>query len=163
VRKLTLVLAIAVLALVAVPVSGAVSTGGLSLQTTGMGSGGGPTDANGNGILDAGDYFDLNETLIVTGSSLASTPVGTFATLSGRVSLRTSQTAIAEVVFSLPAGTFVVSGGFSTSVFQGATTILNLHANGARGVFSRAFGPVRVFTGNTTTYSVFFNSYGVLH
>jgi hypothetical protein len=115
-----------------------------------------PTDANGNGILDAGDYLTIEDTLQVTGSSVALVPVGTIASLDGILTIEDASVVRASLLLSLPVGSLRVFGSFSTAVFEGSGEAFDLAASGQSGIFSDARGQIEVSPGQTTTFSLTF-------
>jgi hypothetical protein len=156
VRKLTLVLALSLLALSVAPLAGAARTATLQLQVIDDRSGDGPTDVNGNGILDRGDFFKFDQTVVVTGSSapLASVPVGTVGLVTGTLLFKSPKGVFAQAFFSFPNGSFYGYGYFSPMIFETEGAVIALHEQGLSGVFSPSAGSIRVFTGEPTTYSL---------
>lgn len=110
------------------------------------------TDANGNGIFDAGDYLVVEDTLQVTGSSLALVSIGAIATLEGMLTLESSGAVRAALRLSLPNGSLRVAGSFSASVFEGSGETFDLTAAGQTGIFSGSMGQIQVSPGETTTF-----------
>lgn len=153
-RLMISLLAVLVLGAVAPLSAGAAISGGTIEFVSIGGSGSPPTDVNGNGILDAGDYLVVADKLEVTGSSVDPVPVGTIATLTGMLRVRSSSVVRANVELSLPDGSLQVFGWFSTSILAGSGGTINLLAQGYTGMFSRAQGRLRVAPGQTTTYSL---------
>jgi hypothetical protein len=148
-----LLTAMAVVTAVPVSASGAIAGGTAQLVPIG-GSDTPPIDANGNGILDAGDYLVVDDILQVDASSLAPAPVGTTATLEGILTLQSASLVRANLRLSLPGGSLRVTGWFSAAVFEGSSTTFTLMTVGQTGIFSGAKGQLRVSTGPTTTFSL---------
>jgi hypothetical protein len=147
------IVALALGAVAPLSAGASISAGTIQFVATG-GSGAPPTDVNGNGILDAGDFLFVEDDLLVTGSSVARVPVGTTGTLSGLLMIQSSNIVRATVRLSLPSGSFHVVGWFSASVFAGSGERIELMAQGRTGIFSRAQGRLSVAPGETTTYSL---------
>jgi hypothetical protein len=155
VRKLVIMLLIAVAVVTVVPASASAAIAGGTAQFVPIGgSDAPPTDANGNGILDAGDYLVVDDILQVDASSLAPVPVGTIATLEGILTIQSSGLVRANLRLSLPGGSLRVTGWFSAAVFEGSSTTFALMTAGRAGIFSRANGQLHVSTGPTTTFSL---------
>lgn len=131
--------------------AGAPGVGTIEFVTIG-GTDSPPTDVNGNGILDAGDYLIVDDTLQVTGSSVVLVPVGTIATLEGELTLESFSVVRATLRLSLPNGSLRVFGSFSASVFEGSGEVFDLSAVGETGIFSGTSGQIRVSPGETTTF-----------
>lgn len=113
-----------------------------------------PTDANGNGAFDAGDYFTVANTLEVTATSVALTPVGTIGSLDGVLTIVSPSEVRASVRLSVPNGTLRVFGSFSLSVLEGSGGPFDLTALGQSGIFAGGIGGLRVAPGETTTFSL---------
>lgn len=151
-RKLMLTFAtVLVLGAVAPLAAGAAVSGTIEFFETG-GSLSPPTDANGNGILDTGDYFEIDQTLEVAASSVSLEPVGTPGSLAGTLTIMSSSEARADLRLSVPNGSLHVSGLFSTSVFEGPSEPFDLPARGEEGVFQGNVGTMRVSPGESTTF-----------
>jgi len=146
---------VTVLALSAVAplTAGAAVSGTIEFLQTG-GSVSPPTDANGNGVLDAGDYLEIDQTLEVTASTVALVPVGTSGSLVGILTVVSSSEVSADIQLSVPNGSLHVSGLFSTSVLEGSGEPFDLPALGWTGIFPGSAGELQVSAGETTTFSL---------
>lgn len=131
--------------------AGAAVSGTIEFLQTG-GSVSPPTDANDNGILDAGDYLDIDQTLEVTASTVALVPVGTSGSLVGILTVVSSSEVSADIQLSVPNGSLRVSGLFSTSVLESSGEPFDLSAFGWTGIFLGSAGTIRVSPGETTTF-----------